>query len=432
MADIMVITYNGARELRSDCAFIRGKYYHKERDCYKYEGIYYSPFSRYLVLDHETKERIHSSSRELSFGIIGIEADKYILGHYSSNIAKNGVIYLSSKIDDNEFGEIMTEVSKNGAYVIGNPPSNPPRSMRDLEMRRLDEARGMDLGVSWTSASMDSAEEVTQASGKKNANRERLVKCMDLNLFDNTWIQSSNSDRICKKEDIALYNKTYSPKFSVISAINQYDFNLAYNSEVMMGVFQKAYNDHLFQMPPKGDALARYLGNKTFGIEYESWDGRLPTHTAATNGLIPVRDGSLRHDGVCGFEYASVIMSGAKGLSAIKSQCEMLQKYAVFNEKCSVHIHVGNIPRTEENLVRLYKAFSAIQKSLYSMFPSCLQNTGAYKQKDYCSPMPALDPNANSIVKWLSDGKELFKSFGKPHPKDTSAQSKWNISSRFK
>lgn len=419
MVDTTVQTYNGATELRGDCAFIRGKYYHKTRDCFFYEGIYYSPFSRYLVIDHETNERVHSSSRELSFGIIGVEGSKYILGHFSSNISKNGSVYLSSKIDDEEFSNIMTRVQENNSiiYSEGRPQaSDSPR--RSLSERLLQD---QDFSIR--------SEEYSSSRDPKII-KDRLVKCMDVRAFKHLD-QCMNADRLCAHEDIGLYNKTYPMKFNTISAYSQYNFNLAYNSEVMMNQFQKAFNAEEHALTPKINNLAKYINDKTFGIEYESWDGRLPTYVAANNGLIPVRDGSLRHDGICGFEYASVIMNGAKGLSGIKSQCTELKKYAVFNEKCSMHIHVGNIPRTKENLVRLYKAFHTIQDSLYSLFPSCLENTGAYKQKDYCSRLPNIPFNANDIVEWLSDGKESFKLFGKPHPNDTSMQSKWNVRSRY-
>jgi hypothetical protein len=408
--DILVVTYNGASEKKKDCVFIRGKYYHKKKDCFLYEGMYYSPFSRYLVLDHETKERVHVSSKELLFGVIGNTDNKFTLGHFSKNIAKNGMIFLPSSLEDEEIKSIIDDTRN---ACLGKSPMNEsePES-------------------GWISMERGSLEPRPQ-SRKKPITSERLVRCMNIGEFEGDWIKSKNSDSICLKKDVPLYDKCTSPKLLEISAINQYDFNLAYNSEVMMDVFQKSFYDNKFKPNAKALNLVKYIGAKTFGIEYESWDGRIPTPDCAKAGLIPVRDGSLRHDGVCGFEYATVIMSGVDGLMAIKDQCKLLKHNTIFNERCSMHIHVGTIPRTEENLVRLYKAFYTAQDSLYSLFPSCLQHTASYKQKDYCSRLPELNENAHEIVKWLSDGKEIFKAFGRPHPKDTSAQSKWNILSRY-
>lgn len=96
-----------------------------------------------------------------------------------------------------------------------------------------------------------------------------------------------------------------------------------------------------------------------------------------------------------------------------------------------MHIHVGNIPRTKENLENIYKALYSIQGSLYSLFPACLINTATYKQKAYCSPLPAITGGADGIVNFLSDGTERFGSFGRPHPRDNSGQSKWSINSRY-
>ena len=96
-----------------------------------------------------------------------------------------------------------------------------------------------------------------------------------------------------------------------------------------------------------------------------------------------------------------------------------------------MHIHIGSIPRTKEALESIYAGIVSIQDDIYNMFPSCLRDTSKFKQKSYCGPLPSHIRSANDIVNFLSDGNELFSSFGKPHPKDRSGQSKWSINSRY-
>ena len=415
------------QESRDACVFIRGKYYHKERDCYFYNGIYYSPFSRYLVFDHEAQKRVHILSEELNYGLVDIKDNKYVLGHYSKNILKNCYLFLPSSISEKERNEIMKSVENNNSINPSNVSSitegSSRRSMADIVRRTYPEPADREI---------DRDEFLHDEPDDLISDNYKLIKCMDIEKFiDSGMSMSMNNDTLCAPEDISLYNKFNKLAFNKISAVNQYDFNLAYNCEVMMDTFQSAYNNHEFNISKNIIDLSKYVKKYTFGIEYETWDGRLNTHIAAMNGLIPVRDGSLRHDNICGFEYASVIMSGAKGLTSIKSQCEQLKIFNTFNEKCSMHIHVGSIPRTKENLIKLYKAFYCIQDSIYLLFPSCLRNTGAYKVKDYCSPLPALMLDENSIVNWLSDGNENFNKFGRDHPKDQGGRSKWNCHSRY-
>lgn len=426
-----VVTYNGREEKREDCVFIRGKYYHKERDCFLYNGIHYSPFSRYLVVDHETGTRAHTAANSMAFGVVGhSKADGFKFGYFSSNITRNGSILLPKEVKDEEIVTVIE--GKN----IGN---NDPAAISGEEQPRR--RREGDRVVAFSPDDEEDsgyADRMPSPDVVSKARRARLMKCMDVwGFLKDGFITSASSDVIAKIEDVKLYDKEYSGvKFNAQTARNQYAFNLAYNSEVMMQVFQKAYDGVV--VPKKElelyDRISKFFNGRTFGIEYESWDGRVPTYIAASGGIIPLRDGSLRHDGICGYEYASVVMEGSKGLAVIKNQCDMLKEFTTFNEKCSVHIHIGNIPRNPENLVKLYTALYTIQDSLYSLYPSCLQKTSAYKQKDYCSPLPRLsngELTANNIVQWLSDGTEKYSSFGRNHPKDSSAQHKWNINSRY-
>jgi hypothetical protein len=399
MEDI-VITYNGRSEIRENCVFIRGKFFHKDRDCCFYNGIYYSPLSRYLVVDHETKTKTHLGMKKLSFGIIsGSTVDDFEVGYFSQNILKNGYLLIPSNIKEEKKDYIISAICK----------------MRELLNSDSDE--------------------ITRDLSPASKDPLMVIKCLNVdNLMANndTLVNSKNSDVILSKNDAHLYTKVFKSKPWEKSARTPYEFELAYNAENMMDKFQD-----VFSVPEGGNSekiriLQKYIKDYTFGIEYETWDGRIPTFECAKAGLIPIKDGSLRHDGICGYEYATVVMGGSGGLSTIKKQCELLSEYTTFNEMCSMHIHIGNIPKTKENLCKLYKAFWEIQSSLYSLFPICLRNTADYKGKNYCSPLPGFNFTPDNIVNFLGDGRGSFEKFGLPHPKDPLMNSKWHIDSRYK
>lgn len=395
-----VITWNGNRENREDCVFIRGKFYHKTKDCYLHEGIYYSPESRYYVLDHATGEMCLNINGQLDYGVVGVKNSELVFGYFSKDISKNGSIYVNPE----RAGKILKDI------VLSHNPQNYHFEILEKTSKNFDMLK--EAGID-----------------KNNI----FVKCM------NVWaplkfgyLSIKSTDSIIGADDATWYHSD----INGMSTNTPYAFDLAYNSETMMDKFQESYEKSARTITDRENHLAGLLGDKTFGIEYESWDGRIPTYITASDGLIPLRDGSLRHDGVCGYEYASVIMSGARGLASIKAQCEHLKQFTTFNEKCSMHIHVGGIDRTPENLVKLWNGFTAIQKDFFRMFPSCLAQTSTYKQKDYCNMLPSLDKvggvSAQTIVAFLSDGRDSLDRFGKKHPLDPSNQSKWNQNSRFK
>jgi hypothetical protein len=396
------------------------------------------------------------------FGIIGENGSSFTLGYFSPNVTRNGYLCLPSSTNKEELDRIqnaLDEAHDGVNALLGRAPTRftsgrigaieaepggatsmpseedtiRPRRARTLAEANQFAAEDAERERLRQQQHIEAARmlEVPTSSGKKNSYLLE-IPCMDVRRFLRKGMaQSMNSDIICHPDDIKLYDKTHRPQFNTISAINKYGFDLNYNCESMLSVFSKSFADSTFKVNSKMKNLRQYLHDFTYGIEYECWDGRIPTYEAAEVGLIPLRDGSLKHDGYSGYEYATVILSGDKGLAAIEAQCQALKKYTIFNERCSMHIHIGNVGKTAENLERIYRAFLGIQESLYKMFPSCLANTADYKGKNYCSPLPNIPLDKNTIVKFLSDGNELYDRFGRNHPKDTHMSNKWYINSRY-
>jgi len=161
------------------------------------------------------------------------------------------------------------------------------------------------------------------------------------------------------------------------------------------------------------------------------------------NGLIPVKDGSLRRgDGYQPFEYATIILSGKTGLQAIKKQCEILKKYCEIGLSGSLHIHIGGSSRTKEYVNSLYSLMYSLQDEVYSMFPEYYKHTSKFKEShtDYCNPLNKLSLSKNNIEGNFNvianeicgiDGWK-FSGFGKDHPNDPGGSRKWEVKSRYR
>lgn len=222
--------------------------------------------------------------------------------------------------------------------------------------------------------------------------------------------------------------------------IYNYPMGLDYNSEDYIGSylskFRKSSSNNKLKF------FTEELGNTTFGIEFETWNGTVPTRLLGETGLIPLKDGSLRHDGKLAYEYASVPLYGDSGLYALKNMCDVLNKYTSIGVKCSTHIHLGGYNQSKEFLVNLFKIAKKIEKEVYSLFPKYYEHTHQFKEKDYCAPLPNLadlsstdlDSQFFSIYSWLADGKidNIELGFSKQkHPSDPGGNAKWNIASRY-
>ena len=124
-----VVTYDGRVEKRIDCVFIRGKFFHKERDCYLHDGIYYSPFSRYLVTDEETGRRVHLMKESLNFGVVGINGNSIRFGHFSPNISKNCKLYIPSRMaDDAEIEKMVLNSDMSSSELAAAADQDAPRT----------------------------------------------------------------------------------------------------------------------------------------------------------------------------------------------------------------------------------------------------------------------------------------------------------------
>lgn len=267
-------------------------------------------------------------------------------------------------------------------------------------------------------------------------------------------------------EDVLIENLEYREKISTgeyvhISQITarelnkikvpskDYKYSLPYDSKGITDKHLDIYNNlYDSNISHSVNDFSKVLEDLTFGMEFETIAGFLPARITNKLGLIPLRDGSIP-----GLEYVTVPFSGAKGLQTIVDISKELEKRTVFDYKCSLHLHLGRIPRTPEFILAFFKLSLFIQDELFSMFPIYKKYNLGIKNKNYSKPYPiynlvskmdaSITPcniknNFGILFDYLVGEKGSFyhnynQNLGnvKHHPRDESGNQKWNIPTRY-
>ena len=238
-------------------------------------------------------------------------------------------------------------------------------------------------------------------------------------------------------------------KFNKIEFPNKnYKYSLPYDSKGIIENNLKNYNENY--NPEISQNIKNYaplLENLSFGLEFETTKGHIPDRVLNQYGLIPLRDGSIS-----GIEYVTVPMEGEKGLQCTADILKELKKRTSYSdETCSLHLHLGNIPRTKEFILAFFKAGMKIQDEMFQMFPLYKKYNYHIKNKNYSAPLPTfeilsqldpiidsrnIDENFGILYKYLSMGQE-FKSVGNnlenvlSHPADPNGNQKWLVKCRY-
>ena len=267
--------------------------------------------------------------------------------------------------------------------------------------------------------------------------------CLSEDIFEDTnWQEQLSSNIYYRRTDLPVN------EFNKLKSCNP-DFkrNLEYNaasgiakaSKIFNRLYSPSYNKFLSEYP-------KLSGNYTFGLEFETVKGNIPLRKCKKLGLLALRDGSIE-----GIEYVTIPHKGKRGIQAVLDTAKELKKRTVYDKNCSLHVHVGNIPRTEEFFIALTKILCVIQDEIYLHFPFCLKGGYHLKKKDYTAPLPAtallskfdrvvtkanIKENFAPIFEFLSMGIQysIFDSnLNKvhEHPSDPRGNSKWNIVSRY-
>ena len=230
---------------------------------------------------------------------------------------------------------------------------------------------------------------------------------------------------------------------------NDYKTSLPYDSKDILE--QNIMNYEKYYIPSlklnNEENISKLIQDLSFGLEFETIAGQIPKNIHNRLGLIPLRDGSI-----AGLEYVTIPLSGVKGICNIVESVKELKYRTEYNDTCSMHLHIGNIPRTPEFITAFFKLTLALQDEIFSMFNLYKKYNFRYKNKNYSAPfntydiLSRLDPvitkdnlikNFDVIFTELSEGYSLG-TYGDRgdlsqvhhHPKDPSGHQKWNIHSR--
>ncbi len=240
-----------------------------------------------------------------------------------------------------------------------------------------------------------------------------------------------------------------SHKFNTILIPSKdYKYSLPYDSKGIIENNLKNYNENY--NPEISKSIKNYaplLENLSFGLEFETTKGFIPNRILDQYGLIPLRDGSIS-----GIEYVTVPMQGEKGLQCTADILKVLKERTEYNDNtCSLHLHLGNVPRTKEFILAFFKIGMKIQDEMFQMFPLYKKYNYHIKNKNYSAPLPTfeilsqldpiidsrnIDENFGVLYKYLSMGQD-FKSVGNSlenvlsHPADPNGNQKWLIKYRY-
>jgi hypothetical protein len=269
-------------------------------------------------------------------------------------------------------------------------------------------------------------------------------------IFDNNIFNNNNvyRERLSNGNYYHI-SKLQALEFSKIIVPSQsYKTSLPYDSKGILDTHLESYN--LNYNPVVSSSIKNYapvLEDLTFGLEFETTKGFVSKKTLNQYGLIPLRDGSIS-----GIEYVTVPMSGEKGLQAICDITNVLKKRTEYDDKtCSMHLHLGNLPRTKEFMLAFFKVGMMIQDEVFAMFPLYKKYNYNIKNKNYSAPLPTfeilskldkvvdssnIDYNFGVIYEYLSMGQR-FEAIGNnlnsivSHPADPNGNQKWLIKPRY-
>lgn len=223
-----------------------------------------------------------------------------------------------------------------------------------------------------------------------------------------------------------------------------------YDSKGIMGRFIDKYNTKY--NPIINETISKYskiLGGLTFGFEFESTKGMIPRNRIEQLPLIPLRDGSID-----GLEYVTIPLQGEKGVKALIDCVKEIDRRTIYDNSCSMHLHIGNIPRTPEFILAFYKVVSFYQDEMFSMFPLYKKYNFEVKRKNYSQEFPlnkinfnmdhSIDPsdknqvnrNFDILFSHLADRNSFYDyncDLGEVryHPCDQNGNQKWNIKHRY-
>jgi Putative amidoligase enzyme len=183
----------------------------------------------------------------------------------------------------------------------------------------------------------------------------------------------------------------------------------------------------------------KFIGKYTYGVEIETSHGHFPETFLPAYGVVPLKDGSIT-----GHEYTSVVLNQKNmGVEGLAELFEQMAKYTITNKNCSLHYHVGSLPRTKEFVVALWQLYFRLQDEFDNLMPPYKRNisylaTKAGGPKDHCARLMPLiskttESKFNEILTFCNDGMfpETIDSKNLRYHHRRDGARKWEYESRY-
>jgi len=209
------------------------------------------------------------------------------------------------------------------------------------------------------------------------------------------------------------YKRNLSSNRKSIKAYNGVSLHYNANSQnPLVASVKKHFDKNQLYISELASALEKCLNGYSFGIEFETNNGTIPYYKVFNNGLVPLKDGSLKlGNGQYPYEYTTIPLNGKKGIQAILNICEDLSNYCTFNKTCSTHIHFGNIRLDKVYLLAYYQLIRIVQDQMFKLVPHYKTDPVhiAGLEKNYCQKLGVLNFKDLSKIAKTSDKKEYEK-----------------------
>lgn len=221
-------------------------------------------------------------------------------------------------------------------------------------------------------------------------------------------------------DDAYYKEKDYPARFFVEKVVTKYPFKLAYN--LNQAEYVHDVNDHYnHSSKAKVDLPFAHMLNYKFGFELETFNGTLPWKKCLEYGVIPLKDGSLRHEnGTEPYEYTTIPLV-KEDLGNFKNLCNDLNKYCEFNHRCSLHIHMSGVKNVNEKFViAFYKLCRELQRDIFFIFPKYKTVPDRYVpnfHKNYCMKLENLGFNLDNFYtdKGIINSEVLKQNYDRFH-----------------
>lgn len=169
--------------------------------------------------------------------------------------------------------------------------------------------------------------------------------------------------------------------------------------------------------------------NYTYGFELETSQGNMLEEACNAMGFAKLYDGSIS-----GAEYVSDVFKSTN-LHYLDNFLKLAYTCTDIDRFCSFHIHIGNVPKSDRNLLSMYVLFQRLTDELNQLIVPYKKDLRFLSEKlsvngrDHCKNLPKLLKN---------DSEEIYKLFKLNSYKYTdnletyiNSTSKWNINGRY-